>query len=169
MRTIRLTMASERPIVIVDLDGTLANVDHRRALVKGRHRDYDRFHALCTDDPPNAWCVRLVEAMRAAGFEIRIVSGRPVSVLPQTREWLSRVFPGAPDLSVELLRSPGDSTPDVELKRLWLRGIDKSRVAFCVDDRKRIVDMWRAEGLICLQCDDWEEREAAARARARPN
>ncbi len=158
-----------RPIVIVDLDGTLADVGHRRALVKGKHRDYDRFHSLCAQDPPHAWCVRLVEAMRAAGCEIRIVSGRPVSVLPQTRQWLAKLFPRGESLSVELLRAPGDSTPDVELKRRWLRGIDKSRVLFCVDDRKRIVDMWRAEGLVCLQCDDWEEREAAEKQRSRPN
>jgi hypothetical protein len=165
-------MASEgegRPIVVVDLDGTLANVEHRRPLIQGKHRDYERFHARCVDDPPNAWCVTLVNALRAAGFEIRIVSGRPVTVLAQTREWLSRAFPGAPELSVELLRASGDSTPDVELKRRWLGGIDKTRVAFCVDDRKRVVDMWRAEGLVCLQCDDWEERDAAERRHARPN
>lgn len=147
----------------------MANVAHRSALVKGQRRDYERFHSLCGSDPPNAWCVRLITAMQAAGCEIRIVSGRPTSVERQTAEWLARVIPNAAGMTAELLRAPGDSTPDVELKRRWLRGIDKSRVLFCVDDRRRIVDMWRSEGLVCLQCDDWEEREAAERLRRRPN
>ena len=164
-------MESERrpSVVVVDLDGTLADVEHRRALVKGKHRDYARFHALCVDDPPNAWCVSLIAALQAAGYRIHIVSGRPKSVLPQTREWLARALPSLENVSVDLLREPDDTTPDVELKRRWLRGVDKASVLFCVDDRKRVVDMWREEGLVCLQCDDWEERDAAERARQRPH
>lgn len=28
----------------------------------------------------------------------------------------------------------------------------KYDVLFCVDDRKQVTDMWRRNGLICLQC-----------------
>jgi hypothetical protein len=33
-------------------------------------------------------------------------------------------------------------------------------VQFTVDDRQRVVDMWRAKGLTCLQVDAWEEAGA---------
>jgi hypothetical protein len=157
--------------VVVDLDGTLADIEHRRRLIKGRKPDWKAFHEACVDDPPNPWCVRLINAMRAAGCRIELVSGRSQEVEAQTRDWLSRAFGGdVSGLHLALLRPRGNMIKDTELKRAWLKSYGKERVLFAVDDRRRVVDMWRAEGVVCLQCDDWEEREAAeevaVRARA---
>lgn len=154
--------------IIVDLDGTLCDVEHRRHLIRGRVRDYDAFHARCVDDPPNPWCVQLIKTFRAAGYFIRIVSGRPRSVERETIEWLICALGSLDGMTVELLREPGEHAPDTELKRAWLREQDRRRILFAVDDRRRIVDMWREEGIVCLQCDDWEEREAAEKAAASP-
>jgi hypothetical protein len=33
-----------------------------------------------------------------------------------------------------------------------LAGIDETKVLFVVEDRNRVVEMWREEGLVCLQC-----------------
>jgi hypothetical protein len=148
--------------VVVDLDGTLADVGHRRRFIAGPRKDWKRFHEACKDDPPVEWCVRLVKALRAAGYAIELVSGRSQAVEKQTREWLERVFEGdVSRMNLVLLRPHGSMTKDTELKREWLRAFGKHRVLFAVDDRKRVVDMWRQEGVVCLQCDDWEEREAA--------
>jgi hypothetical protein len=38
------------------------------------------------------------------------------------------------------------------VKRELLEGLDRSKILFVVDDRRRIVEMWRSEGLVCLQC-----------------
>jgi len=47
----------------------------------------------------------------------------------------------------------GDSFPsDTVVKREMLAGMDKSRIIFVVEDRSRVVEMWRSEGLVCLQC-----------------
>ena len=37
-------------------------------------------------------------------------------------------------------------------KREMLAGLDRSRILFVVEDRSRVVEMWRSEGLACLQC-----------------
>jgi len=37
-------------------------------------------------------------------------------------------------------------------KQEMLAGIDRDRVLFIVEDRSSVVDMWRAQGLVCLQC-----------------
>lgn len=148
-----------RKYVVVDLDGTLANVEHRRHLVRGRRRNFTAFHEACVHDTPNAWCVRLVEAMRAAGHPIKIVSGRSQHVQAQTLEWLGKVFKSLDRIDLVLLAPRGTSRPDTELKRDWLRAFGKENVLFAVDDRARVVRMWRDEGVVCLQCDDWEERE----------
>lgn len=155
-------MRMARTHIVVDLDGTLADVEHRRRFIKGKKKDWKAFHEACIDDPPQEWCVRLIKAMRAAGLKIELVSGRSQVVEGLTRRWLDRVFEG--DLSamtLVLLRPHGNMIKDTELKRAWLRAFGKEKILFAVDDRKRVVDMWREEGIVCLQCDDWEEREAA--------
>jgi hypothetical protein len=47
------------------------------------------------------------------------------------------------------------SDPDWEVKQDMLHEIlktlDKENILFTVDDRQKVVDMWRANGLTCLQ------------------
>jgi hypothetical protein len=148
--------------VVVDLDGTLADIEHRRHFIAGKRRDWKAFHEACARDRPNEWCVRLVNAVRAAGLRVELVSGRSQAVERQTLDWLSRAFDGdVSGMNLVLLRPHGNMTKDVELKREWLKKYGKDRVLFAVDDRMRVVHMWREEGVVCLQCDDWEEREQA--------
>src|SRR5690606_19255438 len=46
--------------------------------------------------------------------------------------------------------------PDVELKRYWLNQ-EYERPDLVYDDRQRVVDMWRAEGVPCFQVTaNWE-------------
>ncbi len=43
---------------------------------------------------------------------------------------------------------------DAELKREWLHELGKDSVFLVVDDRKKVVDMWRKEGM-----DVWQVAE----------
>lgn len=55
------------------------------------------------------------------------------------------------------MRAEGDSTPDVVLKRFWLSQAEV-RPDLVYDDRQRVVDMWRAEGVPCFQVvANWED------------
>jgi len=141
--------------IVIDLDGTLADVRHRRHLVAGKKRDYAAFHAKLSEDTANDWCVELIRSFLANGLLVVIVSARPESCEAATRKWLERH--GIPYHRLHLLRPDGDSTPDQDLKRNWLYSYGKDRILFVVDDRQKVVDMWRAEGVTCLQCDAWEE------------
>ncbi len=141
--------------IVVDLDGTLANVAHRRHLVTGKKRNYEAFHALLSKDEVNEPVATLVECMRMGRYHIIIVSARPQSTEFETRKWLSNH-----DIiynELRLLRPNGDSTPDQELKMAWLKKYGAERILFVVDDRQKVVNAWRAAGVTCLQCDAWEE------------
>jgi predicted kinase len=64
------------------------------------------------------------------------------------------------------MRKGGDHRSDVIVKseildEILARGHD---IAFVVDDRPRVVEMWRQRGLTCLQCRDWEERKKPGKA-----
>lgn len=152
--------------IIIDLDGTLSDGSARYHLVKGKHRDYAAFHALLDQDPVNEWCRALMGSFGEQTYRVVIVSARPKSCEEATRAWLFRNRVYFDELN--LLRPDGDSTPDQELKRAWLRGYGKERVLFAVDDRQKVVDMWREEGLTCLQCADWGERASLRALNALP-
>lgn len=141
-------------IALFDLDGTLADLTHRLHLIKKEKPEWDEFFSRCGLDRPNQWCADLMAALHASGYVIEIVSARPPGVEPHTRDWLKMH-----EIVYHRLNLIGDSkTPDHELKRAWLRSrADRRDIAFVVDDRQRVVDMWRDEGLVCLQCNAWDE------------
>ncbi len=153
--------------VIVDLDGTLSNCDHRLHHLKREKPDWDQFFDECDGDAPNPWCVALISSMLAAGYHVYVVSARSRIVEEKTLAWFLKHVPAFdhPNLHVYLVRPIGDSTPDQELKRAWLNGFaHRDEIAFVVDDRQKVVDMWRQEGLVCLQCYSWPEFKAKAPA-----
>ena len=144
--------------IVIDADGTLADVTHRRHLVSGRgHRDYEAFHALLSEDPLNEWCAEIMKQFYFAGFDVVIVSARPARYETQTRKWLESH--NVLYTSLNLLRPNDDSTPDQELKMRWLESYGKENILFVVDDRQKVVNQWRAAGLVCLQCDAWTEEK----------
>jgi hypothetical protein len=85
----------------------------------------------------------------ASGIRIILCSGRSEEHRPETVEWLAQHGVNYHEL---LLRRDGDRRTDVVVKREILAGLDKSKILFVVEDRSRVVEMWRSEGLVCLQC-----------------
>lgn len=163
--------------VLVDLDGTLADISHRLPLLQQDVPQWDAFYAACPNDKPKRWCEELILAMSAAGFNVIIVSARSRTVEAETVMWLrektklKNLFETG-KLQLQMIRASNkDYTPDQDLKRKWLYKFGKENVLFVVDDRQRVVDMWRAEGLTCLQCDAWPEYKRAKKEKvnARPN
>jgi phosphoserine phosphatase len=137
-------------IVVFDLDGTLALIDHRRHFVAKKPKNFQKFEAACVDDPLNVPVARAWAAYRAAGYELWIVSGRTSVVRAQTEAWLQKY---AIDPDRLLLRDAKDNRPDFELKRSWLMDgtIPRDRILCVYDDRSGAVAMWREHGITCFQ------------------
>ena len=53
------------------------------------------------------------------------------------------------------MRADKDQRPDNIIKGEILDMFRKEGrdIAFAVDDRQQVVDMWRENGVLCLQCD----------------
>lgn len=142
--------------VVFDIDGTLADISHRLPLIRQTPPDYDAFFARVGGDSLNRWCAELIAAFQGR-YRIVLVSGRPESTRAATEIWLRENRISCDELV--LVRAEKNFRPDHELKREWLRGYGAKRILLTVDDRQRVVDMWRDEGLVCLQCDAWTEVE----------
>jgi len=69
-------------------------------------------------------------------------------VRKETMDWFKKHCIYVPEIR---MRNEGDYTPDHELKRKWLYEIGKENVICVFDDRDRVVNMWRKEGLLCCQ------------------
>lgn len=152
--------------IIFDIDGTLANIDHRLHHVRGEHVDWDTFFATMRDDTPNhdvCWIAEVLASERhtsknvngEADFDIFVCSGRPDDYRQDTETWLQEKIPHLFDeVEAVLMRSSGDYRSDVVVKREMLHNIRGQcyNVRFVVDDRQCVVDMWREEGVTCLQC-----------------
>lgn len=144
---------STRPLYIFDLDGTLADISHRRPLVEGKRKRWDEFYQACVHDTPYVAVVRTALGLELAGADVWVWSGRSDLVLAHTRAWLQRYVPTV-DLSHLRMRREGDFTPDEVLKRAWLNGLnqkDRARLVAVFDDRDKVVAMWRAAGVPCFQ------------------
>ena len=136
-------------IVIFDIDGTLADVSERIHHVKSKPKNWNAFFQGMAQDKAIHSMVRLCNILYASGIQIILCSGRSEEHRQQTVEWLAQKGVNYHDL---LLRKDKDRRPDTTVKRELLSGIDKSKILFVVEDRSRVVEMWRSEGLVCLQC-----------------
>ena len=142
-----------RQAIIVDIDGTLANCDARRkaAMKKNGKLDWSIFPVGMENDPVNEWCRDIIEKYKM-DTSIILVSGRSDNYREVTVDWLE-------DFSYYdylYMRKTGDYRQDTIVKQEiydeYIKG--KYDILFCIDDRKSVVDMWRANGLVCLQCAD---------------
>lgn len=134
---------SHLPVVwLVDVDGTLA-------LSAGRS-PYDWRRA--DSDLPNQPVVTAVQALAAHPQveAVLVISGREEQSRGLTEEWLRN---HSVPFSEVFMRQNGDYRPDDVVKEELFRKHIEPRyiVAGIIDDRDRVVHMWRRLGLTCFQ------------------
>jgi hypothetical protein len=131
------------PIVLCDVDGTLAT----HVGIDGRElrSPYDETRVL-SDLCHEAIAQRIRELYPT--HTIIIVSGRHDDCCSDTEVWLE-----AHNIPFDylLMRPSGSSEHDYDVKQLildeLLTVVPKSQIAYVLDDRKQVVDMWKRNGL----------------------
>ena len=109
-----------------------------------------QYYAEAKNDAPNIPVVSMFQSLQRDGYELLIWTGRSASVKQDLLEWLKKY--NLMPLSIRM-RKIGDRRTDTVIKKEWLdKYIPNKEKILCVfDDRKRVVDMWRKEGITCLQ------------------
>ncbi|HEY9715714.1 MAG TPA: HAD family hydrolase [Chroococcales cyanobacterium] len=137
--------------VIFDLDGTLCDCRHRLQFVRRHPKDWKSFFQpeRVFRDPPHEDIVELAKTL-AKSYALIIVTGRPDSLYEVSRDWLQQHEIPAAKI---YMRQQGDHRKDTEVKEEILEQIefDQYEPFLVVDDRKAVVEMWRENGLTCLQ------------------
>ena len=142
-------------IVIFDLDGTLALIDKRREASRKPNGkiDFSKFHDSSNIklDEPNIPVIKMAQLFAEDGFNIVIFSGRSDKTEKTTRSWLSRNRVPFHKLVMRPHKTM-NFIPDEVLKKDMLdKHIDIDDIFMVVDDRQKVVDMWRDLGLTCVQ------------------
>lgn len=140
--------------VIVDVDGTLANVKHRLKYVKKEPKDWKSFFEAAPDDPSNQDVVDMVNAL-AAKYNIVVVTGRPEQYREETERWLNGNYI---PYDVLLMRPSNNSKPDHEVKaKIFDDYLSRMKIKLVIDDRPSVIRMWKEKGLAVLDVGDGHE------------
>ena len=151
--------------IIVDIDGTIADCNHRKHYIsrdlKYKDRDYRKFYASCFDDAPIIPVIELVKGLvDKLGYTPIFVSGRSDECRTLTLTWLKVHLPFIKNKFNLFMRAAGDFRPDDIIKKeLFENQVlnvvgDIKKIEYVLDDRNRVVEMWRGLGLTVLQVAD---------------
>ena len=161
-------------MILFDLDGTIANVDARRKAANQAEDDFadanismhdSELLPLCRKawwkawqdpdniarDEPNELVVSVLRDWHERGKPIVIVSARNDKNRAVTEEWLALY---GIHYDALYMRPDGDYRPDNVFKQELLDNIRKGGedlIERVYDDRNQVVDMWRANGIDCIQ------------------
>lgn len=126
-------------VIICDIDGTLAHMKDRGPF------EWLKVGADIADVAIANLLFRLED-----WYQIVLLSGRDETCRPETEKWLDE---NGIQYSLLLMRPEGNTETDWIVKeRIYKERIEgKLNVLFVLDDRQQVVDMWRRNGLKCLQ------------------
>lgn len=146
---------SKNRCILVDLDGTVADCQHRRHFVDGTDgpKNWDKFFdpKLVAKDPVIP-IVRDAVVRLGTLWPVFYVTARREDLRYTTIDWLRKnglwFFPYR-----LLMRKNGDRRDDTDVKRDILNDLraEGYEPIAAVDDRAKVVAMWRSEGLTCFQ------------------
>lgn len=154
---------SANRVIICDIDGTLANLDHRLHFVSGRSageqydkvdKDWKSFLATVGNDGVFP-CVRNIVMAARLSHMMLLVSGRATVIGHETAEWLKRKNIQYDHL---FMRHADDFRPDHEVKEdillaLFDAGLQREQIKLVIDDRDSICDLWKRYELPLIKVD----------------
>lgn len=136
--------------VLFDVDGTLADCTHRLPHILSNPKDWKTFNSLLHKDRPFDGIREVCNALYHAGNFVLLCTGREETLRAQTEDWLIEHGVYYHEL---YMRPRSDFRDDHIVKADLLEQIHSEgwlpQLAF--EDRARVVEMWRAKGLICCQ------------------
>lgn len=144
----------KKQTIIFDVDGTIADVEHRRHFVSQKPADWKSFREQTKFDTPVQWVCDIAKRFIAQGDNVAFFSARNESersiTEAQIDEWIGKGHQGL------FLRPDGDFRRDDEFKSDLANKFEEvgGKIDIVFDDRNQVVDMWRARGTTVVQVAD---------------
>lgn len=138
--------------IICDIDGTVADITHRLPHIQKVPKDWVSFNAAAKDDKLIQHIAYILRTM-APRVPIVYTTGRVELMRGHTIQWMvkSNLPGGVP--GALFMRKDGDFRDDAVIKEEILDRdiLPRWSPLFALEDRNRVVTMWRRRGIPCLQ------------------
>jgi|TARA_B110000305_G_C19406008_1_gene622779 hydroxymethylpyrimidine pyrophosphatase-like HAD family hydrolase len=131
-------------IILCDIDGTVANNDHRQHFLEGK-KDWDGFFSELINDKPIYKIINKVNNAYLAGKEIIFLTGRPERYRYSTLLWLSEYFNFEPLL---LMRNNKDLRTKIDAKKqIFYSNLNTEEIDYILENDEDLIKMWNEMGL----------------------
>lgn len=150
-------------IWIFDIDGTLANCDHRLHHVKkpsGEKKNWPAFFKAIPEDTVIHSVREIYNTLVNAGSEVYLCTGRPETYRESTEKWLEDNFISG--FKALIMRPVNDSRPDFAAKKdALLKELGHGKigsVSGIFEDRLQVCEAWREMGIpVFVVGDEWRK------------
>ena len=131
------------PIVISDIDGSLARIDQRVHLAQTG--DWESFHFFAKDDKVREGTRCVLKLFSEYGYEIVLISGRPLKWKGETELWLK--LHGIHYNELYMRPSTCYDPDHVFKQQVWQSHFADRDIIFAIEDRPTTAEMWRDIGV----------------------
>lgn len=136
-------------MIIVDIDGTLANSKQRHELATNSDDtiNWDVLYDYNTviEDKPIQYIIDSVKIWKQLGYKIVLFTSRPERIREATEYWLNKYEIPYDEL---YMRSIEDHyIKDTELKLKMYNEFVDEEVLFAIEDKQEIIDVWKRLGI----------------------
>lgn len=134
----------EKPIIIVDLDGTIADETHRHSFIEGKNKDWGSYFKGMAEDGVYEDTLSQVKSL-AENHTVIISTGRPTNYFEDTKYWLQHV--AKLDYDYIFMRGSDDRRADIILKEKVLEMLPQKQITTVFEDREHLCRMYEAHNI----------------------
>ncbi len=154
-------LMTSKPIVIVDLDGTLSDGSHRLHLLPTENlhltESWSEFNRAAAGDSPIKSTIAVINGLWVSGFAIVILTGRSDEVRYETCKWLNE---NGVKFDEIIMRRQDDNRKDSVIKEEALRAIGLDNIVCAFDDSPNVVKHFRSLGITTYQVTEYDKPHA---------
>ena len=154
---------SKVKLYVFDIDGTLANINHRKHHLTGKNgrKNWEPFFRDQHLDAPYWPVFDVMKALSMTGHKCIIITGRMEQHRDVSLKWVQDHYDGDFHNEDLFMRQDNDHTDDDELKWNMVQDILEANpeyeLAALFDDRHRIIDKFRENGVYAFECNQYRE------------
>lgn len=142
----------KKKAAIFDHDGTLSDPSPRLHFLEGSDKDWASFFDSASQDEPNHAVLKELEAHRAAGHAVVVMTGLPETYMEQRLGWYKR---HGVKVDRILMRPEKNFEKAFNLKARWLHELqDEYEFVAAYDDEPGNLDAFKSAGIPCFLVKD---------------
>tara|TARA_Y100001935_G_C17128188_1_gene419191 strand:+ start:100 stop:543 length:444 start_codon:yes stop_codon:yes gene_type:complete len=131
-------------LIICDIDGTIANNDHRQNLLV-EFKDWDLFFSKMSEDLPIKPVIEIIEEEYKSGKKICFLTGRPERYRGVTSSWIEKHL-NITHFALHM-RQDYDHRDKISVKReMFEQNFNLKDIDYFVENDKDLIKLWEENG-----------------------